>query len=87
VTSPSPTEIRVRVEAPVDGTQVQAFAVTATDTATGQAYTCTSSPKPGKRIRACFIDGLPTDAQFRIEAISGNSIGNSPVSAPVEFVL
>ena len=87
VTSTSPTEIRVRVEAPVDGTQIEAFAVTATDIATGQAYTCTSSPKPGKRIRACFIDGLPAGARLRIEAISGNSTGNSPVSVPVEFLL
>lgn len=87
VTSPSPKEIRVRVQAPVDGTQIEAFAVTATDTATGQAYACTSTPKPGKRTRACFIDGLPTGSQFRIEAISGNSSGNSPVSAPVEFLL
>lgn len=87
VTSPSPTGIRVRVEAPVDGTQVEGFAVTATNTTTGQAYTCTSAPKPGKRVRACFIDDLPAGVQFRIEAISGNSIGNSPVSAPVEFFL
>lgn len=87
VTSPSPTRLRVRVDAPDDGTKVDAFAVTATNTETGAAYTCTSAPKPGKRARSCFIDGVPEGAIMRIEAISGNSLGNSPVSVPVEFAL
>lgn len=85
--APSPTSLRVKVTAPLDGTQIEAFAVTATDTSTGTTYSCTSAPKTGKRTRSCLIDGLPAGAVLRIEAISGNSAGNSPVSAPITFAL
>lgn len=85
VTAPAPSRLRVKVTAPQDGTRVEAFAVTATDASTGITYSCTASPKADKRSRACFIDGLPEDAPLLIEAISGNRVGNSPVSQPVEF--
>jgi len=85
VTAPSDTRVRVKVTAPRDGTQVDAFAVSGTDAATGATYACTAAPRPGKRTRACFLDGVPAGTTLRIEAISGNSTGNSPVSPPVLF--
>lgn len=85
ITTPSPTRLRVKVSAPQDGTRVTAFAVTATDVESGEVYSCTAAPQRGKRTRACFIDGIPAGNAMRIEAISGNDAGNSPVSAPVTF--
>lgn len=79
----SPTSIRVRVTAPADGTVVNAFAVTATDITTGNVYTCATTPKPSRRTARCVIDGLPADVALRIEAISGNKWGSSPVSVPL----
>lgn len=82
VSSPTPTSARVRFTAPADGTRVDAFAVTATDTATGEVFSCTSAPKPNRRVATCVIDGIPATGQLQFEAISGNSSGNSPVSRP-----
>jgi secreted trypsin-like serine protease len=83
ITSPTPTTIRVKVTAPADGTAVDAFAVTATNVTSGDTYNCTAQPRPGKRTRACFIDNIPVGSTLRVEAISGNSAGNSPVSQPL----
>jgi secreted trypsin-like serine protease len=82
ISTPSPTSARIRFTAPADGTRVNAFAVTATDPATGEVFTCTSAPKPNRRTATCVIDGIPTTGQLQFEAISGNSSGNSPVSRP-----
>lgn len=75
--------VSLRVTAPIDGTGVTAFAVTATDTRSGQTYSCTSASQPRKRTGRCVIQGIPPGTPLRIEAISGNSVGSSPVSAPV----
>jgi hypothetical protein len=85
VSAPTSTRVRVKVTAPQDGTRVDAFAVTATNTATGETFSCTSAPRPGKRTRACFLDGVAPGVPLSIEAISGNDAGNSPVSQPVQF--
>lgn len=85
VTNPSPTTLRVEVTAPMDGTRVEAFAVTATDANTGAFYSCAAAPEPGERTASCFLNDIPADLQLRIEAISGNSAGDSPVSKPVQF--
>jgi len=74
--------IRLRITAPSDGTSVSAVAATATDSATGQTYTCSSAVRSGKRRATCLVEGVPADTEVRIEAISGNAAGNSPVSAP-----
>lgn len=84
---PDGTTVRVRVTAPVDGTVVDAFAVTATDTATGVTYTCATAPRPGERFRACFIAGIPAASSVRVEAVSGNSSGSSPISQPIVVTL
>jgi secreted trypsin-like serine protease len=75
--------VRVRFTAPQDGTRVTAFAASATDVATGRVFTCTTAPRPGRRVATCRIDDLPGGASLRIEAISGNDRGNSPTSPPV----
>ena len=87
VSNVSDASVNVRLEAPRDGTRVQAFAVTATDIGTGQVFSCTAAPAPGRRVAQCLIDGLPVGGQFRIEAIAGNSVGNSPVSEPIDVTL
>ena len=84
---PDATTVRVKVTAPVDGTVVDVFAVTATDTATGVTYACTAAPRPGKRTRACFIAGIPEGSSVRVEAVSGNSAGSSPVSQPIVITI
>ena len=78
------TSARIRLVAPRDGTRVESFAATVTDVLTGAVYTCTTAPAPGRRAATCVIDGLPATGSLRVEAISGNSAGSSPVSAPVE---
>lgn len=82
ISTPSPTSARIRFTAPADGTRVNAFAVTATHTATGEVFTCTSAPNPNRREATCVIDGIPATGQLQFEAISGNDSGNSPVSRP-----
>ena len=78
--SPAADTVHVRFTAPVDGTRVTAFAATVTDTTTGEVASCTVSPRPGKRSAKCVVSGLPGTGQLRVEAISGNELGNSPVS-------
>lgn len=75
--------VRVRFTAPVDGTRVTAFAATVTNTVTGESYSCTASPRPGKRTARCVVTGVPTTSPLRVEAISGNELGDSPVSGSV----
>ena len=79
----TPTTARVRIVAPQDGTRINAFAVTATDDSTGQVFSCTTAPKPGGCSATCELNGLPTTGSLRIEAISGNASGSSPVSSPI----
>ena len=79
----TPTTARVRIVAPQDGTRITAFAVTATEDSTGQVNSCTTAPKPGGRSATCELNGLPADGALRIEAISGNASGSSPVSSPI----
>lgn len=80
--SPQEGVLRISMTAPSDGTDVTALAATATNVDTGDVYTCTTSPRKETRSRACFIDGIPSGVTVRIEAVSGNEIGTSPVSAP-----
>ena len=75
--------IRLRITAPLDGTSVSAVAATATDTTTSQTYSCSSALKSAKRRATCRIESVPPSAELRIEAISGNATGSSPVSAPI----
>ncbi len=82
-TATTPTTVSVRITAPSDGTRIDAFAVTATDAATGQISTCTAAPKSGRRAATCVLSALPTGATVRIEAISGNGLGSSPISVPI----
>ena len=79
----TPTTARVRIVAPQDGTRITAFAVTATDDSTGQVFSCTTAPKPGGRSATCEFTDLPTTGSLRVEAISGNASGSSPVSSPI----
>lgn len=79
---PSANRLRVKVTAPVDGTPIDAFAVTAVDTQTGAVFTCASQPRPPKRTGACVVEGIPAGSVLRVEAISGNGAGSSPVSEP-----
>ena len=83
VLTPSATSVRVRLVAPQDGTRVDAFAVTATDEATGEVYTCSAAPRANRRSATCDIEGLPVGGSLRVEAISGNQAGSSPVSRPI----
>ena len=78
------TSTRIRLLAPRDGTRIQSFAATVTDVVTGAVYTCTTAPAPGRRAATCVLTGLPATGPLRVEAISGNSAGSSPVSVPVE---
>lgn len=81
--SPTPDSAQVRFTAPIDGTRVTAFAATITNTATGESYSCTTSPRPGKRTARCVVTGLVATGPLRVEAISGNAFGDSPISSPV----
>lgn len=87
ITTQTPTSASVRIVAPQDGTRITAFAVTATDEATGQVNSCTAAPKPGRRTASCMLTELSADATLRVEAISGNNSGNSPISSPITVVL
>ena len=78
------TSARIRLFAPRDGTRVESFAATVTDVLTGAVYTCTTAPAPGRRTATCVVAGLPATGSLRVEAISGNSAGSSPVSAPLD---
>lgn len=82
VTSPKTGVLRIKMVAPADGTAIDAFAASVTNPQTGAIYTCTASPRPGKRTRACFVDGLPPGSVVTVDAISGNGVGSSPVSIP-----
>lgn len=77
------TSVRVRIIAPQDSTRINAFAVTATDETTGQVYSCSAAPRSRGRSGTCDITGLPPAGSFRVEAISGNASGSSPVSRPI----
>lgn len=83
VTTPDANTVRVRFRAPQDGTRVTGFAASATDIDTGRVFTCSAGPQPGRRVATCLIEGLPSSASLRIEAISGNAQGDSPASSPV----
>lgn len=79
----TPTTATVRILAPHDSTRINAFAVTAIHDATGQVYSCTAAPTPGGRSGTCSLTGLPNTGSLRVEAISGNASGSSPVSSPI----
>ena len=83
VTTTSETSARIQFLAAKDGTRIESFAATMTDSATGEVYSCTTAPAAGRRTASCTVVGLPSSGSFRVEAISGNSAGSSPVSSPV----
>ena len=83
VTSPTADTMKVHFTAPADGTRVTGFAATVAETMTGQVFSCTAGPRTGRRAAQCTISGLTAAGPLRVEAISGNDLGNSPVSTPV----
>ena len=75
-------ELRVGfVAAP--GSVVTAFAATALDPATGQAFSCATAPRGAGGTAQCLVAGLTNGTAYQITAIAANATGNSPVSAPV----
>lgn len=83
VAVPTADTVRVRFTAPVDGTRVTAFAATVTDTITGAVSSCTASPRAGTRSAICTVSPTSAGGPLRVEAISGNDMGSSPVANPV----
>jgi hypothetical protein len=53
------------------------------DMTTGLVSTCTALPDPGSNSAECVLEGVPQTSTLRVEAIAGNSAGNSPLSTPL----
>ena len=87
VEEPTPSSIRVTVTAQPDATRIEAFAVTGVVLETNEVFTCTTAPRKSPRqlsqSGSCELRGLPEGSEIRVEAISGNRQGSSPVSRPV----
>ena len=77
------TRVTVQISAQPEDARISAFAASAVDTTTGLVSTCTAVPVRGSNSADCVLDGIPQDATLRVEAIAGNSAGNSPLSAPL----
>jgi len=63
--------------------QVKESRLIVQDEATGEVYTCSVAPRANRRSATCDIEGLPVGGSLRVEAISGNQAGSSPVSRPI----
>lgn len=83
---PLPGALRVNFSAPPAGGNVTAFAATALDPATGKAINCVAAPTGEGASGSCVIIGLVDGTSYQISAVSGNPLGQSPVSDPVTAV-
>jgi secreted trypsin-like serine protease len=83
----APSNLRVTVTALPDATRIEAFAVTGLVLDTNEVFTCTTAPRKSTRqlsqSGSCELSGVPEGAQIRVEAISGNRQGSSPISRPI----
>jgi len=79
----SGTRVTVRISAQPEDARISAFAASAVDTTTGLISTCTAVPVRGSTSADCILNGVPQTSTIRVEAIAGNSAGNSPLSAPL----
>jgi secreted trypsin-like serine protease len=77
------TRVTVRISAQPEDARISAFAASAVDTTTGLISTCTAVPVRGSTSADCILNGVPQTSTIRVEAIAGNSAGNSPLSAPL----
>lgn len=80
---PLPSALRVHFTAAADGVSVTAFAANAFDPVTGKVANCVSAPKPNSLQGSCVILGLIDGTGYEVTAISGNPLGQSPVTIPV----
>ena len=79
----SGTRVTVRISTQPEDARISAFAASAVDTTTGLISTCTAVPVRGSTSADCILNGVPQTSTIRVEAIAGNSAGNSPLSAPL----
>jgi len=79
----SGTRVTVRISASPEAARISGFAASAVDTTTGLVSTCTALPDPGSNSAECVLEGVPQTSTLRVEAIAGNSAGNSPLSTPL----
>jgi secreted trypsin-like serine protease len=73
--------VRVSFVAAPDGTTVKAFAASVLDPVTGLIVNCFSQPRGDGGPAVCIATGLTNGIAYSVNAISGNNVGNSPVSA------
>jgi secreted trypsin-like serine protease len=73
--------VRISFVAANDGVTVKAFAATVLDPITGQVVNCFSQPRGDGGPAVCIAPGLTNGTVYSVSAISGNTVGNSPVSA------
>lgn len=73
----------IAFQAAGDGSTVTAFAATVTDAATGQTWTCATTPRGGSKPSTCVVGGLVNGTAYQVTGIAGNPAGNSPVAGPI----
>jgi secreted trypsin-like serine protease len=83
---PQSGAVRISFQATNAGSEANAFAATVLDPATGQAVNCFAQPRKDGALPACVAGGLTNGTAYQVTAITGNSAGNSPPTAPYGFI-
>lgn len=81
--APRPGGLLMSLTPAADGSKATAFAVSVLDPATGQVLTCFTQPRKDGAPATCAVDGLVDGTAYQVTAISGTTLGNSPVAGPV----
>jgi hypothetical protein len=84
--TPRSASLIVGFAAAADGSDVTAFAATATDPATGQSSTCFAEPRRDGAPASCVVTGLVNGTTYQVTGIAGGALGNSPVAGPIPGV-
>jgi secreted trypsin-like serine protease len=75
--------LQVRITAGQADRNINSYAATATDIASGATRTCFAAPTRRSLSGGCTITGLTNGTAYSVTAISANPFGNSPSSEPV----
>ncbi len=81
--APRPGGLLVSLTPAADGSKATAFAVSVLDPATGQVLNCFTQPRKDGAPATCQVDGLTDGTAYQVTAITGTTLGNSPVAGPV----
>lgn len=81
---PQPGSLVVTFIAAQDGSKATAFAASVVDPTTGQTWSCFTAPRKDGNPPGCTVDGLTDGTTYQVTAITGTTLGNSPVAGPVD---